>query len=160
MTNGKLPKINVEKTGNVPREGDGETISSKPKNLARTHDAPQQMLIRPELREKALQALEDGLAATKRFFNKEAGGWIAEPDYQTRVKSAELVLAYDVGRPVERKVELKGSFTGYDEKLEKLCATPEGLAAAIKLGLVTEERALKAENVELGKNPPKPNAKP
>ncbi len=157
----KLPKIEVQKTTDVPREGQEETISSKPKNLARvTPSETSQMLIKPELQQKALAALEEGMAATKRYFNKEDGGWVAEPDYATRVRSAELVLAYAVGRPVERKVELKGSFTGYDEKLEKLCATPEGLAAAIKLGLVTEERALKAENVELGGNPPKPNAKP
>ncbi len=145
-----LPKIKLEEIKNPVEQKEGKVISPRPAKLApasaRAGDDALAVLIRPELREKALAALEEGLVATKRFYDKEAGGWVAEPDYQTRVRAAELVLAYAEGRPVERKVELKGSFAGYDEKLEKLCATPVGLAAAIKLGLVSEGAALKSEN--------------
>ncbi len=61
---------------------------------------------------------------------------VESPDHATRAKCAELLLAYKVGRPVERKVTITGDFKDYNSKLEKLLATPEGLRVAIAAGLV------------------------
>jgi hypothetical protein len=96
-------------------------------------------LIPADLKAKAIQALYAGLTATRRYWDKDQKAFVEEPDYGTRVKTAELVLAYAEGRPVERQVRLTGGFKEYNEKLEQLCSTPEGLAIAVKLGLVAEE---------------------
>ena len=130
------------KHGTGGGKGDRE---AGPKNLSR---APAQaeptgaLAIPADMQAEALAALARALNAQKRFWSKGGSEWIVEPDYAAQLKAAELTLAYAVGRPVERRVELTGSFEAYDEKLEKLCSTPEGLKLATAAGLVSggEER--------------------
>ena len=93
-------------------------------------------MVSPRMRAKAIATLADSMNATRRFWDKQTQQWIEEPDWTVRHKSAELVLAYTDGRPVEMKVELTGGFEGYDAKLAKLCSTPEGLKLAVQAGLV------------------------
>ena len=139
-----LPKPNMSLIAENPVEQTDpkpETKTAAPGNFA---SAPQpspsgSALIPPDLRAGAIDALRDGLKATRRYWSKEQKDFVEEPDYGVRVKTAELVLAYAEGRPVERQVRLSGDFKGFNEKLEQLCATPEGLAMAVKLGLVAEE---------------------
>lgn len=94
--------------------------------------------VSPTMRERAIETLAAGMDATRRYWDKEGQKWIEEPDWSVRYKSAELVLAYADGRPVEMKVELTGGFEGYDQKLAKLCSTPEGLKLAVQAGLIGE----------------------
>ncbi len=93
-------------------------------------------LIATNLRDDAIAGLSDSLKATRRFWDKASSAFVEEPDFATRLRAIELVLAYAEGRPVERKVSLTGDFKDYNSKLEKLLATPEGLRVAIAAGLV------------------------
>ena len=110
-------------------------------------------MISPELKAEALATLADGLRATKRFWEKESASFVAEPDYATRTRNVELILAYAEGRPVERAVKLTGDFTSYSEKLARLCATPEGLRTAQALDLV-EKPAAREKASALPAKPP------
>lgn len=150
-----LPKPNLGLIADVPREaesGGTETISPGPDfapERAQASPSGRDSIIPADLRAKAIQALRDGLDATRRYWCKESKSFVAEPDYGVRVKTAELVLAYDVGRPVERQVKLTGDFTDYNDKLVKMCATPEGLKMAIACGFVIPEvlKSAKASEV-------------
>ena len=118
---------------NIPRVGSKtEAIQSSGSRVT----PPPCLLIPPALRDSALAALAEGLTATKTQWDTKEKGLRTDPDHSTRVKSAELILAYAEGRPVERKVNLTGDFNNYDSKLEKLLASPEGMRVAIAAGLV------------------------
>ena len=110
---------------------DGDAVLENP-TRARTKRA----VVSDAARARAIECLIDGMDATKRVWDRDNAKWIEEPDWNTRTKNAELVLAYSDGRPVEMKIELSGGFEGYDAKLAKLCSTPEGLKLALQAGLV------------------------
>ena len=119
--------------GNIPQVGSKTgAIQSSGSRVT----PPSGLLISSALRDNALTALAEGLTATKTQWDTKEKGLRTDPDHSTRVKSAELILAYAEGRPVERKVNLTGDFNNYDSKLEKLLASPEGMRVAIAAGLV------------------------
>lgn len=131
----KLPKLQPE---NVEQGGVTEMDQSQPSRVCTPETGK---LISPELRAKALAALEEGLSATKRFWDRENEKWIVEPDYPTRSRNAELVIAYSDGKPVERKVQLTGDFKDWNSKMEDALASPEGIRVALAANLITEQVA-------------------
>lgn len=94
--------------------------------------------ISARLAAKAVAELDKQLEATRRVA-AGVGEWEDVPDYPTRQKAIELVLAYRLGRPIERQVKLTGGFQSHNDKVAALCATPEGLRMAIAVGLVQED---------------------
>lgn len=94
--------------------------------------------ISARLAAKAIQELDKQLEATKCVVIGD-GASKDVPDYPTRQKAIELVLAYRLGRPIERQVKLTGGFQSHNDKVAALCATPEGLRMAIAVGLVQED---------------------
>ncbi len=134
-----LPKISNRVEQN---EQTTEAESDQPESSrAGARNSAAGPLISLAMRAKALAALEAGLEATRRIFDRDKGDWIVEPDFATRTKCVELTLAYDVGKPVERQVKLTGNFESYSDKLEKLLASPEGITQALALGLIAEDQA-------------------
>ena len=141
-----LPKINPKELESlkdshaVPRgdkNGEAESPHAQAGDGAVTAAGA---LIPSEVKTKAIAALDAALTATRLLWSKELTTYIEEADHATRVRAAELVLAYAEGRPVERKLTLTGSAGGgFDERIAQLCATPEGLRIAISLGIVAEE---------------------
>ena len=136
-----LPKMNPENQNDVPQTGT-KTDAADP-TAARPHDVtPGQSplndsgIIPPGVRGKWIARLVECLDATRFVWDRPSGQFREEPDTVTRLKAVELAAAYDIGRPVERKVNLVGNFQNYDSKLEKLLATPEGMRVAIAAGLV------------------------
>ena len=136
-----LPKMNPENQNDVPQTGT-KTDAADP-TAARPHDvSPGQSplndsgIIPPGVRGKWIARLVECLDATRFVWDRPSGQFREEPDTVTRLKAVELAAAYDIGRPVERKVNLVGNFQNYDSKLEKLLATPEGMRVAIAAGLV------------------------
>jgi hypothetical protein len=155
-----LPKISqneIEKMHAVPRQGasgeapvigipislgDEKANVEKPRAQACTDGgvAEPGQIIPKNVKAEALTALHEALKADKALWSKELGKYYTEPDHATRLRAAELVLAYAEGRPVERKLTLTGSAGGgFDERIAQLCATPEGLRIAISLGIIAEE---------------------
>jgi hypothetical protein len=110
--------------------------TDSPRSPASRATPPQGLLIPAAMRDRALRALAEGLMATKTQWDAKEKGLRTDPDHATRVKAAELILAYAEGRPVERVVKLTGDVSTYDDRLEKLLATPEGLRIARTLGII------------------------
>lgn len=131
MSELNMPLQSQSKQADKSKGGDRESNSE---NSTRTR--ARTPLIPDEMRTKAIESLAGGMDATRRYWDKEDQKWIEEPDWPTRTKSAELVLAYSDGRPVEMRVELTGGFESFNEKLSKLCSTPEGLKMAIQSGII------------------------
>ena len=129
----KLPAAKVENATTVPHTQAPPSPPSEPRARACGDSSP---LISDALRDEAIQTLKESLRATKSLWSREADAFVAEPDFSTRTRAAELVLAYAEGRPVERTVRLNGDFSTYSEKLARLVSTPEGLRIAIAAGLV------------------------
>lgn len=135
---------NNEKTVEQNESGGGDSGAGI-KNPPRTRTPA----VSDAMRAKSIQTLAAAMDATRRYWDKDGQKWIEEPDWATRTKSAELVLAYADGRPVEMKIELTGGFEGFDQKLAKLCSTPEGLKLAAQAGLVgnTIPKSAKSQKV-------------
>lgn len=133
-----LPKLNPD---SVERNiGESRNEENGTTRFPRASATPPGVLLIPaELRAKALEAIEGALTAQRRYWDKDTKAFVEEEDHPTRLRAAELALAYDVGRPVERQVKLTGDVSTYDDKLERLLASPEGLALAIRLGLIDEK---------------------
>lgn len=125
------------KKGTEPRKEKGIDIHPLPPEKpprAGAHDL--KPMISAELKDEAIDGLRDGLRATRRYWDKGSEEWVVEPDYATRTRNIELILAYAEGRPVERTVKLTADFSTFSDKLAKLVSTPEGLRTAIALELV------------------------
>jgi hypothetical protein len=95
---------------------------------------------------KAIERLTKALNAKKTVFDRGSSKFVEHEDWPTIVKAAEMLLAYGEGRPVERQVIIKADAQNYDQKLEKLMASPAGRALAKQMGLVTEKDVLKSAN--------------
>lgn len=57
----------------------------------------------PEMQKKILAVLKEGLNATKFQWDGKKQQADEVVDFQTRLKSCELALAYAIGRPLERQ---------------------------------------------------------
>lgn len=57
----------------------------------------------PEMQKKILEVLKEGLNATKFQWDGKKQQADEVVDFQTRLKSCELALAYAIGRPLERQ---------------------------------------------------------
>lgn len=147
-----LPKPDFTKITDVPQKASDSTIPAGPKSLAHTREgqgdslnapkeAPEPGQVIPKwLSDKALLELEAQLTATKWVPGKEgsSGAWEQVPDFPVRQRAIELCFAYRHGKPVERQIKLTGNAGSYDDRLERLIATPEGLKVAIAAGLIGE----------------------
>ena len=147
-----LPNAPRTQTEPMSNSTDKEDVSQidipplPPEKPSRARASGPKPLIPPSLRDAAVEELHATMKATRRYWDKASGAFVEEPDYATRQRAIELVLAYAEGRPVERKVNLTGDFSTYSEKLERMIATPEGLRLAIAAGLVDDPRkSLKTE---------------
>jgi len=92
--------------------------------VAKVSAEPGALAIPLEMRREALQVLRDGLKAVTRDKN---------PDNKTRLESARMILAYDVGLPVVRQVRIVGNFATFSDKISKLAESPEGLRTLTQL---------------------------
>jgi hypothetical protein len=101
-------------------------------------------LIPDDLQAGAIDALRDCLKATRRYWDKDERCWQIEPDYQARLKAAELTLAYKVGRPVERKFEVRGNLDTFEQQKERLLKSAEGIRFLLAAGAINAQEAAEA----------------
>lgn len=97
--------------------------------------------ISQELINEAVQTLASALKAESVKWDGAAKVMVTNPDFQVRLRAAELLLNYGIGKPIERSVKLTGDFSSYSDRLTALCASPEGLRTAVMLGLVDPQQA-------------------
>ena len=101
--------------------------------------------IPPEVLTNAIEALEENLQATKAI--KVGDEWDEVPDYAVRQKAIETLLAYGVGLPVQRQIQIRGNFTSWEDKLAKVAGTPEGQRMLEEAGIVSQvSRMVKPPN--------------
>ncbi len=65
----------------------------------------QPSIVSAEMEARSLEVLRESLKATKRV-RAGKGEYTNQPDYSTRLKAAELLLAYQFGRPVSNTKSL------------------------------------------------------
>jgi hypothetical protein len=75
----------------------------------------------------AVQAWADGLKATKVAWNQathslEDTGF---PDHRERRESAQRIVEYVIGKPIERSLEVTGNYKELTQVLEELKQSPE-----------------------------------
>jgi len=99
------------------------------------------MLIPADLKAAALDKLGECLRATRRYWNKDAKTWDVEADFQTALRSIELILAYGEGRPVERRIELSLKGESWEEQRDRAMTSPEGVRFLLAAGAISREQA-------------------
>lgn len=102
-------------------------------------------LARPGAVDLLVDAYIDGLKATETKITK-FGDKVVVPDFWTRIKAAESVLANIVGRPVDRiqsVVVTQNADSQTDELDERRLATSPALVAALERKLARAKRAQK-----------------
>jgi hypothetical protein len=72
-----------------------------------------------------LRVIREAKRATHRVFNFETKKTEAVPDHKTRLAGVMLDLAYREGKPVERSLEVSGSYTELSDVLKSLEQSPE-----------------------------------
>lgn len=75
----------------------------KAKKIALTNAQMLEQCINPDVIKQAVDALVNGLTAKTRYFDKKLKAMVEMDDDKTRVASALGLMAYGVGKPVERK---------------------------------------------------------
>jgi hypothetical protein len=83
------------------------------------------------LSDKDLKAVvriwREGLVATKSFWNPAAKEWVTEPDWGRRYDFSMAIAAYVEGKPIERSMEVTGSYKELSVLLEELKQSPEAM---------------------------------
>lgn len=62
------------------------------------------LLADPDFLPAMVQAAQDGLHATRSFYDKGAGGVVTEPDFRVRIQTLALLLAHMEGEPIKRVI--------------------------------------------------------
>ncbi len=75
-------------------------------------------LIKPELLKKAFKTLEGGLNAEKRVRGKQRGSYEDVADHAIRLKAADSLIAYCIGRPTQTTKNLNLNLIGSTDKKE------------------------------------------
>lgn len=89
----------------------------------------QQLLDNKELRQKAVQALEEGLNATRTYWDGFAKQMFQEPDHRVRSAIAVDILHFTDGKPIERKEIINLNFDSLDELQKRANSSPAMRAA-------------------------------
>jgi hypothetical protein len=74
---------------------------------------------------EAVQVWIDGLSATKWEYDPTTKTRFEVPDWRERRENAAMIFAYAIGRPLERSMEVTGSYKELGEVLAELEKSPE-----------------------------------
>jgi hypothetical protein len=88
-----------------------------------------------------LAALIRGLTATRSYYDVLRKETLTEQDFKTQVQSAEILWAYDVGKPVERREVITRSFEGLEALEDRIKKSPE-LRRTMRLMLDNAEKVV------------------
>lgn len=99
-----------------------------------------QLLDNKELRQKAVQALEDGLNATRTYWDGFAKQMFQEPDHRVRASVAVDILHFTDGKPVERKEIVNYNFDSLEELQRRAENSPAMQAALARVAGGSEQK--------------------
>jgi hypothetical protein len=102
-------------------------------------------------RRRAFAALLRGLRATRSYYDAFRKETVTELDYKTQVHSAELLFAYDIGKPVERREIIERKYDTLESLKERMLKSPALMGALKRL---VEELENVREPVEIPLSPP------
>jgi len=75
---------------------------------------------------EAKRVIDKALQATKRVWSAQVKDFIEVPDWQARLKAAEMAAHYEIGKPVERSLHITQNADATPEKVvETMLASPE-----------------------------------
>jgi hypothetical protein len=74
---------------------------------------------------EAVQVWIDGLSATKWEYDPTTKTRFEVPDWRERRENAAMIFAYAIGRPLERSMEVTGSYSELSDVLKSLEQSPE-----------------------------------
>lgn len=135
---------------NLPTIGGAEAEENGPTDAGTR--AREGQLIADSAKLAAVEALVEALGATRRYWDKDAKAWTIEPDYATRIRASELILAYAEGRPVERRLEVRANAETWEAQKSRQLKSPEGIRFLLAAGAVSRKEADEAF-AKLGKTP-------
>jgi hypothetical protein len=84
-----------------------------------------ELMLRLGARRRALAALIRGLRARRSFYDSGSRSTKTEEDFKTQVQAAELLLYFDVGRPVERREIVQMNLDSTESYLDRIRKSPE-----------------------------------
>lgn len=87
----------------------------------------------------ALEELKGQVMATKRYWSAKKEDWIVEPDFPVRQRAIETVLNYDIGRPIERRVDLQVKAETLSDKMLLAKQSPEALRILLAARMIPQE---------------------
>jgi hypothetical protein len=92
-----------------------------------------QLLESSNTRRRALAALLRGLRATRSYYDAFRKQTVTEQDYKTQSSCAELLMAYDVGKPIERKEIIERKIDTMESLRERMKKSPALLTSMEQL---------------------------
>ena len=72
----------------------------------------------------AIKVLRTGLAATKLMWDGNARDWVEQPDWKARHDCAMAILSYRFGKPVERQLQVTGTFEDLGQLFGRIQNSP------------------------------------
>lgn len=123
-------------------DGAGESKNSdEPRAGARGGAGDAAGLVDRETVQEAIRELKNALQANKVVWGKTKEQFETSADWPTRVKAAELILAYGEGRPVERRIEIKANADTWEDQMKRHLGSAEGIRFLRSAGAITPDQA-------------------
>jgi hypothetical protein len=82
-------------------------------------------LLTDDDQEENLRVIREAKRAVHRVYDTQLKRLVEVPDYKTRLAATTLDLAYREGKPIERSMEVSGSYKELSEVLAELERSPE-----------------------------------
>lgn len=131
----KLPKMGEVQGSENQQGGPAEP---------RAREGATESLVDREICRKAVDRAVAALGAKRIVYGKSKDQFEEHDDWPTIIKAVELLLAYGEGRPIERRLELKGNLATFDQQRAQLMNSPEGIKLLRAAGLITDREAVEA----------------
>jgi len=72
----------------------------------------------------AIKVLRSGLEATKLMWDGNVRDWVEQPDWKSRHDCALAILSYRFGKPVERQLQISGTFEDLGQLFGRIQSSP------------------------------------
>ncbi len=118
--------------------------SAGPRAGARASLLPPEMsaeVVSDEIFAEAQEALQKCLRAERPVWDKDSKSFRMEPDYPTIMAAVKVSLEYKIGRPVERRIEIRANADTWEDQKQRHLESAEGIRFLLAAGAISREEA-------------------
>ncbi|MGB8166712.1 MAG: hypothetical protein WCF18_04425, partial [Chthoniobacteraceae bacterium] len=134
-----FPKINPDQEQELESKK-----SSEPRAGARASPSLPDMsaeVVSDQVFAEAQEALQKCLRAERPVWDKDSKSFRMEPDYPTIMAAVKVSLEYKIGRPVERRIEIRANTDTWEDQKQRHLESAEGIRFLLAAGAISREQA-------------------